>query len=304
MAAARRTRALTATLGAICLAFAAAPALSQAAFTMSGEIDDRGHYIFGVQGDASSQTLEVRCSAGEIKVNGVRHFSSLKGHYIRCNEADVIIIEGKEGDDRINAQFISAANGFDPIGGCCNAQGGAPADAISLVGNAGKDTITGGPYGESIGYTASSGERGPDTIHAAGGNDEIYGTDDDDKIFGEAGEDVIYPQLGADVVHGGAAHDFIDDVIFAKDRDVFFGEGGRDQLFGGAGGDLIDGGGASDYMDGQGGKDRMLGRAGGDGLFGGGGRDFLFGHAGRDYIRGQAGRDLIVGGPGKDDVAQ
>jgi len=289
-------------LGAACLLLGAAPAASQA-FTYTGEIDDQGSYILGVQGNASSESLQMKCTAGKITVNGFTHYSSLLGHTVGCDEADIIYIEGREGDDRIDTSLVSFANGFRPIDGCCDAPR-APSDAIDLFGNEGRDTVIGGPFGELINDTNSAGEEGPDTVHGGGGNDEIWGTDDDDKLFGDAGQDVIYPQLGKDTVHGGPAHDAIDDVIFAKDRDVFFGEGGRDQLFGGAGGDLIDGGPGGDYMDGQGGKDRMLGRAGSDGLFGRGGVDFLFGHVGNDYIRGGPGRDHIFPGPGNDDVQQ
>ena len=145
--------------GAAFLAFAAAPALSQASFTFTGEIDE-GAYILGVQGDATSQTLQMKCSsAGEITVNGARHYSSLLGRYVRCDDADVIYIEGKEGDDRIDTSLVSAANGFRPIDGCCDAPQ-APSDAIDLVGNAGKDTLIGGPFGETINYQVTE-EQGP-----------------------------------------------------------------------------------------------------------------------------------------------
>jgi Ca2+-binding RTX toxin-like protein len=291
-------------VAAACAAFVVAPAAAQANFTMYYQIDpDTGLRNFWVEGDASSQVLQIFCQGGEVRVDGASFYSNIEGHNLRCNEPDTFLIEGNGGDDHLGTNLMSRAAGFDPAAGCCDAPG-APSDAVAMNGGPGRDTIDGGPFGESINDTNDFNEQGPDTIHGGDGNDEIWGTKNADKIFGDGGADVIHPQLGADVVHGGPGHDAVEEVPFGKDHDVIFGEGGPDQIFAGGGPDRVDGGPGGDYMDGQGGKDRMFGRAGADGLFGGGGADFLFGNAGNDYIRGGPAFDHLFGGPGKDDVRQ
>ncbi len=287
-------------LGATCLAFVAIPAVAQATiyktyFPSEGSLQ--------IDGDATSQPIVLGCSGGDQTVNGQFFYRSSVSRNLRCNEIAAIYIDGKEGNDTINTAAVSPAGGYTDIFGSFDFPR-APAHEVYLTGNEGADTLTGGPLGEHFNDTNSSGERGPDTIRAGGGNDGIWGTDEADLIFADAGEDVIYPQLGADIVHGGPAHDVVEDVPFGKSAERIFGDGGADQLFAGGGPDFVDGGLGSDYMDGQSGRDRMFGRAGADGIFGGGGGDFLFGNAGKDYIRGEAGRDKVRGGPGKDDVAQ
>ena len=300
-----RARGIAVLLGLACTLFLALPGAAQALIQKTYFTDpDDGLRKLLVIGDETSQPMVLTCDGIYQAVNG-NHFPRMSvGRDLYCNEIDVVIVEGRGGDDTIDTKGVSRSGGYSGIVlGCCDSPQ-APADAVSLIGNEGADTIIGGPLGESINYTASSGEQGPDKVRAGAGNDEIYGTDDPDDIAGEGGEDIIYPQLGSDLVHGNAAHDAVEDVPFGKDIDRIFGDGGADQLFAGGGNDRVDGGDGKDFMDGGPGKDRMFGRAGADGLFGKGGNDFLFGNAGNDYLSGGAGNDVLNPGSGRDKVLQ
>lgn len=296
-----RSRRLAVLLGATCLAFVAIPAVAQATIFKT-YFPSSGRLI--IDGDATNQPIVLGCSGGDQTVNG--QFFPRPPPVMRnlfCNEITQIFIYGNGGNDTIDARAVSPAGGYTDIIGSFDFPR-APAHEVWLTGDAGADTLLGGPLGEHFNDTNSSGERGPDTIRGGGGNDGIWGTDDPDKIFADAGEDIINPQLGSDIVHGGGAHDVVDEVPFGKDKDKIFGEGGGDQLFAGGGRDRADGGAGKDFMDGGPGKDRMFGRAGGDGLFGEGGADFLFGNAGNDYLDGGAGFDRLFPGPGRDQVVQ
>ena len=203
-----RAKLLATLLGVTCLAFVAIPTVAQA-FTISYEIDDDGRRIYSVQGNASAETLTLGCSGGEVTANGVKYFSSLEGHNLRCGELDYIGINGNGGNDTISTVAVSEANGFNPGFGCCD-EPPTPSHAVELYGGPGQDTLNGGPFGEQFNGRHDINE-GADTVHGGGGRDRIAGTRDADKIFGDAGDDLIDAQFGNDVVHGGPGKDLWDD---------------------------------------------------------------------------------------------
>jgi Ca2+-binding RTX toxin-like protein len=72
----------------------------------------------------------------------------------------------------------------------------------TLYGQAGDDTITGGPQNDGI-YGGSGG----DTISGNNQNDDIYGGSGNDIIGGNDGDDVIIGGYGADTLTGGGGND-------------------------------------------------------------------------------------------------
>ena len=85
--------------------------------------------------------------------------------------------------------------------------------AVSLQGLAGKDTITGSMF--------------DDTLAGGAGNDDITDAQGDDVLNGEGGKDILNGGSGDDVLNGGASSDILLDAH------------GADTLNGGTGGDLL-----------------------------------------------------------------
>jgi Ca2+-binding RTX toxin-like protein len=55
-----------------------------------------------------------------------------------------------------------------------------------------------------------TGDAGPNSIQARGGDDLVYGGDGNDTLEGEIGNDSLFGQQGADTLDGGAGDDIID----------------------------------------------------------------------------------------------
>jgi Ca2+-binding RTX toxin-like protein len=292
---------LAALLGSACIAFVAAPATASADLVGHYAVDpDTGILELELLSDGEGDTVKLGCSPNGNVTNEGQVFGFGMGP-IPCNGPEGIYVFGGGGNDTIDFTGVAESR-FTSI--IRTSEDGVSHDEVTMDGDSGKDTLTGGAHSEWLNAThAFDFGTGADIVRGNGGDDELKGSDEADTLLGGNGQDKLEPGPGKDLARGGPGGDFLDDVL-DKARDRFFGEGGRDQMFGGGGGDLLDGGGGGDYMDGQGGRDRMLGRAGSDGLFGRGGADFLFGHAGPDYIRGGPGRDHIFPGPGRDDVQQ
>jgi Ca2+-binding RTX toxin-like protein len=260
-----------------------------------------------VTSDDESDAIAVSCApyAGDraVTVNGVVQLDKA-GEAIRCSDVQWISQFGGGGDDRFDLRGITREVGFTGILNGAEEPGGAGADAVEVEGDAGRDTITGGPLSERINSVAALGgsQEGSDTIDGGPGNDEIGGTTDADKLSGGRGNDTLKPDTGADVVHGGPGRDNIveSDLVFDRSADRFYGESGNDRIIAGGGKDRLDGGSGRDWLEGNAGNDVLLGRSGNDSLYGGSGRDRLFGGAGRDLLRGGRGKDVLRGGPGKD----
>jgi Ca2+-binding RTX toxin-like protein len=135
-------------------------------------------------------------------------------------------IWGGDGDDTIYAQTPPSILGA----------GGAA--ATYLRGEAGNDTIVGGPVFDDI-----NGNQGNDSLHGGAGDDWVVGGKDDDIQFGDAGNDIVWGNLGNDTLDGGD---------------------GNDQVRGGQGDDSVSGGAGDDYVSGDRGNDTISGGAGAD----------------------------------------
>ncbi len=102
-------------------------------------------------------------------------------------EGDYGVIIGGPGDSILDAALLSdAANG----------------DSVSLMGQAGNDTLTGTANGDDI-----SGGAGNDLLVGAAGNDYLEADEGDDTLRGDAGDDELDGGAGNDVMEGGAGND-------------------------------------------------------------------------------------------------
>jgi Ca2+-binding RTX toxin-like protein len=187
--------------------------------------------------------------------------------------------------------------------------------AVSVVGGAGNDTITG---------TGNA-----DTLSGAGGDDDIAGGNGADTLDGGAGNDVLDGQAGGDTMYGGAG----DDTYYVQSSDMVieYADEGRDLIitdrmsytlganvedltyigpdsFIGAGNDennTLTGGANGNSLDGRGGNDTLYGGSGDDHVLGGAGVDSLSGQDGDDMIYVDEGDieagDLLDGGDGTSD---
>lgn len=199
------------------------------------------------------------------------------------------------------------------------------ADANTLVGGNGNDSISGG-LGNDVIYgggrsvapttttttsTARATSADNDVIDAGAGNDTVFGGKGDDTIGGGAGNDALNGNSGNDVIADGAGNDRVDgssgnDLVLAGEGDdVFKGGSGFDTLdFSGAGGAMtIDV--SKKSADGMGhdtfsGFERVVGSDFADSFKGSSKADRLDGGAGDDLLRGMAGADTLTGGEGSD----
>jgi hypothetical protein len=119
---------------------------------------------------------------------------------------DTLIINGKEGNDHIEAvdRATKYNQYFDNIAPLAN-------DAIILSGYDGHDTILGTPFYERI-YGGSgndwlNGNDGDDWIWGEIGNDFVIGNRGNDNIYGDAGNDVLIGFTGRDYTSGGEGID-------------------------------------------------------------------------------------------------
>ncbi len=188
--------------------------------------------------------------------------------------------------------------------------------SVRVFGNAGDDTIEGGPAADLL-----DGGDGSDTIQGGSGNDTIYGRAGADFIGGWLGDDLILCGEGNDIASGDDGNDI---VVGEAGNDLVAGGAGNDTVTGGSGNDILVGGlfsaGASvvaetgdDSLDGSDDADTLFGDSwalgapldfgflgGDDTIQGGPGNDTIYGQAGADFIGGWLGDDLIFGGRGND----
>ena len=190
-----------------------------------------------------------------------------------------------------------------------------------LKGNAGNDTLYGGPGG---GDDALHGDPGMDRLFGGQGNDILEGGKDADQLSGGPGSDTasyadspegVTVRLHNDQAMGGDAlgDTFpnrvevswtdsdgttlteslpdIENLIGSAFDDTLAGDRRDNRLEGGAGNDTLYGGPG-------GGDDIMNGNAGDDRLFGGQGNDKLYGSDGNDRLAGGPGEDIFIFEPG------
>ncbi|MBC7987062.1 MAG: calcium-binding protein [Sphingomonadaceae bacterium] len=193
---------------------------------------------------------------------------------------------------------------------------------VTLLGQAGNDTIVGGSNNQTIrggggndsiaggnGFVPTStvadnidGGSGADTIVAAGGADTIVGGSGDDSVDGGDGDDFIDGGTNFDILLGGLGNDtiFADAALTSIVGDSIIGAGGDDSLTGATANDTLQGGSGFDVMSGREGDDLMLGAGEDDTLDGGIGFDSLDGGNGNDSLTGGGGSDTLQGGGDAD----
>jgi Ca2+-binding RTX toxin-like protein len=201
-----------------------------------------------------------------------------------------------------------------------------------ILGNGGKDTLTGGALSDSI-----DGGNAKDTIFGGVGDDLLIGGFDGDSLSGGSGADEIRDGGGSDTVDGGSGDDLIDTTGGVKDEiNVIAAGTGDDVILGGKSDDLINGGVGLDTVSyaasskgvtvnfwngaGSGGDakndtyslvenavgsafvDTFIGNTSANIFEGGDSSDTFKGRGGNDTLVGGAGNDVIMGGAGGDQM--
>jgi Ca2+-binding RTX toxin-like protein len=177
--------------------------------------------------------------------------------------------------------------------------------SVRANGNAGSDTIVGGP--------------GPDVLEAG----ENYKAPDsgNDTLEGNGGSDVLYADPGADALRGGEGNDLLASSVAACQGHSFDGGSGTDTVsyarssagvavaIGSTGGpagcatpDLVPA--VNESLEGSDGPDALIGDNGRNSLLGRLGADVLVGRGGNDFIDAADGRrdKRVDCGAGKDEV--
>jgi Ca2+-binding RTX toxin-like protein len=291
-----------------------------------------------LEGNNDADTIYGQDGADDI----IGGSSQLPGHNPTAKDAvgysdDADTIDGGAGDDVItgdNATILdtSTVDTGDPV-----MKGRSPALTVGrhvtpydlgytpAAGNAGGDTITGGPDSD-ITY----GQAGIDTIHGNDGEDYLEGGPGGDNLFGDAGQDDIvggslYAETGTgqsttgqldngDRISGGDDADVVlgDNGLVTRDptitpSDLTRGRTDSDQLPGmpmvlrsiqryDLGDTPVSNTSGADLVNGDNGADVILGQAGNDLIEGDNDADYAEGGPGRDWIEGNAGDDDLVGG--------
>ncbi len=276
--------------------------------------------IFEFGGTADIITLDDEGTPG----NGIMRLSSVSSsetvHF--ADPTGTVIINAGGGDDSVTILTIDAAF----------------AAAIEVQGGSGNDTINASSAATAL---TLNGDAGNDTITGGSGNDTLSGGDDDDQLQGGSGNDSLEGGSGTDtivesgdvdfvldaatltgvgndqfsdveqaILTGGDSANTIDASLFTGPVTVTAGDGNDtitgsdndDQLFGDGGNDSIVGGLGNDIVNGGADDDAVFGGADDDLVLGGGGNDTLEGESGNDDIRGQSGNDVITGGLGNDTI--
>jgi Ca2+-binding RTX toxin-like protein len=211
-----------------------------------------------------------------------------------CPPGTPVVVRGGKGDDTIDI-----APGTDTD--------------VTVVGGAGKDTITAGD-------TVSGKANGHNTILGGAGNDEVLVNGDGNEVSTGAGDDEvrtfgnhnhISTGSGDDKVPAAGGNAYVsagrgDDTINIGHGDPQFHDkkpsDGSNRIYGSDGDDYLNGGSGDDVIDGGSGDDEVYAHGGEDQLFGGDGYDYIDGQAGNDYIDGGDGTDTIYGLDGDDDI--
>ncbi len=205
--------------------------------------------------------------------------------------------------------------------------------ALEVYGDAGNDTLIGGPGGEKL-----AGGLGNDSLIGGAGNDMLVGGSDDDDLSGGDGRDTLqgdgdddrngnqFGLRGADRLSGDAQIDVVTYEDFAngsdgvtvtldniandgpagegdnviQDVNIIVGSFGNDLLIGNDTNQTLNGGGGDDTLMGMGGDDSLEGDLLNDGF---GGNDVLDGGDGNDTLNGgedETDADVFIGGAGID----
>jgi Ca2+-binding RTX toxin-like protein len=244
---------------------------------------------------------------------------------VTCEDSVFTVARLEDGDDT-----ATTAGGAPTRGDFVSIEGAQGSDDLTagewhgdLIGGVGPDTLTGGPFTETLDGTDTYASRGfrhlplrdaaPDRITCAPASAVTWAeADSSDAVnspdcaavafFGGAPFVAVRGTNRADALAGTAGPTR----IFGLGGDDYIEVGSGDRAYGGSGDDRLD----ADPRDkrptrlsGESGDDLLLGSAGGDRISGGAGRDRISAEGGRDriYTRDNE-RDRVRCGPGPDRV--
>jgi Ca2+-binding RTX toxin-like protein len=194
---------------------------------------------------------------------------------------------GDGNDTLIGVRNLVGSPGNDTITGIDD-------QASQLLGEAGNDTIVGGPYEDLL-----IGGGGNDDLRGGDGPDDLHGGPGKDLMAGGAGGDDFSGGSGRDDIRGGPGTDGWNASFFSiTEQDEPPTEGASVDLRTGVVGD--DGFGTTDAISGI---EDASGTFFADRLIGDDGDNILFGSSGNDRIVGGAGADDLDGGTGRDTVS-
>lgn len=230
----------------------------------------------------SNNSITISGTDGEVTVN-VNGNAHTQFGTVAANIVQSILINGGETANRIDLSSVSSST-FSHAGGV----------AITVLGGAGNDTLTGSSFDDTI-----DGGEGDDFIAGGSGADSLLGSTEDDMIFGGSGRDTIDGGSGNDRISGNTGSD---DLSGAGGADTIIGGPGRDSIRAGAGADEVRGGPGADSLFGDAGNDTIVGGAGQDSISGGDDGDRLIGSSGADGINAGAGHDVVNGLSGADTI--
>jgi len=250
-------------------------------------------------GDDNNNTIDVAVSSDKkfiVRFGSINIPALNTGVLVKSTTQ--ITVRGNGGNDNISIVSLGSLS---------------IANAISVQGGAGNDTLIGSSKG--------------DNLDGGDNNDSLFGGAGNDTVFGNTGNDTLTGSLGNDFISGGDNVDTVLEIgnVNFSISDAFGGPSlsagtlGTDSIFsleiarliGGTGNNFInansfigsvflDGGAGNDTLIGAFGNDTMVGGTGNDSLEGNTGDDSLTGASGNDTLRGEAGDDLLVGGFGVD----
>jgi Ca2+-binding RTX toxin-like protein len=269
-----------------------------------------------LRGGDGNDTLTIDSSDTVVDGGNGIDTVNLTGNGMTFNLAfsNIEIANGTGGNDQIDGSVgTTGPLTLNGNGGSDTLTGGSSGDTInggdgddSLFGNGGADTINGGPGIDFI----NSGD-GDDTIHGDSENDTIFAGDGVDTIFGDAGNEYAFGGNGNDTMTGGTGTDY----LIGDDNDpANTSVTGNDTLNGGDDNDTLIGGYGSDTLNGDAGDNALYGdfddvnagtgatpQPGSDDILNGGpGNDFMFGGGGDDTLNGGNGNNTLIGGTGND----
>lgn len=230
----------------------------------------------------SNDSITISGTDGTVTVH-VNGNASTQFGAVATNLVQSILINGGETANRVDLSSVSTSS-FSHAGGV----------AITVLGGAGNDTLTGSAFGDTI-----DGGMGNDFIVGGSGADSLLGGAEDDMISGGSGRDTIDGGSGNDRISGNTGRD---DLSGADGADTIIGGPGRDSIRAGSGADEVRGGTGSDSLFGDAGNDTIIGGAGQDSISGGDEDDHLVGSSGADGINAGAGNDVVNGLSGADTI--
>ena len=269
-----------------------------------------------LSGGAGNDT--ILGGAGNDTLSGGAGNDSLSGEdgddlFAITNASGIDSVFGGAGNDTISyaGALTGAAVTYSATGAGTQALAGVAATAFSGIeafdGTEFNDTLN---AGSSAGDVTLWGNGGADTVTGGSGNDRLFGGDGADVLTGNAGNDQLSGGAGDDSLTDASGTNILsgdegdDRLVAGTGADALFGGTGRDTLFGGDGADTLEGGDDTDSLYGGTGTDVLSGGEGADLLDGGAGNDTLTGGAGNDALLGQAGDDTFVltGNDGADTI--